>query len=100
LVDVLSVLRFTYSDYPYGIFNLFLLYKNHLIKKSLCPTITIIESGSWEYVMENTLQPYILKNNQRDLKGSCWFSRIYKLECMFLHNTFPGHKLFFIRWFL
>jgi hypothetical protein len=46
LVNVLSVLRFTYSDYPYGIFDLFLLYNNHLIKKKhLWPTITIIESG-------------------------------------------------------
>jgi hypothetical protein len=46
LVDVLSVLRFTYSDYPYGIFDHFLLYNNHLIKqKHLWPTITIIESG-------------------------------------------------------
>jgi hypothetical protein len=37
LVDVLSALRFTYSDYPYGIFNLFLLYKNHLKKKTFVP---------------------------------------------------------------
>jgi hypothetical protein len=27
LAIVLSVLRFTYSDYPFGIFKLFLLYK-------------------------------------------------------------------------
>jgi hypothetical protein len=52
LVDVLSVLRFTYSDYPYGVFNLFFLYKKSSNKeKRLCPTITIIESGSWGYVM-------------------------------------------------
>ena len=36
LTLVLSVLRFTDSDYPYGVFNLFLLYANNFIEKNSC----------------------------------------------------------------
>ena len=37
--------------------------------------------------MENTLQLYILRNNQRD-------PSIYKSVCILLHNTFPSATVF------
>jgi hypothetical protein len=51
------------------------------------------------YVMENTLQLWILKNNKRD--PSIWlFLRIYKLECSLLHNTFPSTTVFILYFYL
>jgi hypothetical protein len=45
--------------------------------------------------VENTLQLQILKNNQGDPSGSSWlFLRIYKLECILLHNTFQSTTVF------
>jgi hypothetical protein len=45
--------------------------------------------------MENTLQLQIPKNNQRDPSRSSWlFLRIYKLECILQHNTFPYATVF------
>jgi hypothetical protein len=44
------------------------------------------------YLMENILQLYILENNQRE--PSWLFLRIYKLECILLHNTFPSTTVF------
>jgi hypothetical protein len=40
-------------------------------------------SRAYHYVMENTPQLWILKNNQRD-----------PLECILLHNTFPSATVF------
>ena len=52
-------------------------------------------STAYHYVMESTLQLWILKNNQRDPSGSSLlFLRIHKLECILLHNTFPSATVF------
>ena len=48
-----------------------------------------------EYTIQDQLYCRFLKNNQRDPQGSSWlFLRIYKLECILLHNTFPSTTLF------